>query len=545
MPSSWGSSSFPSFIGLLTDWWWFREIGYQIVFTRELVTRVLLFLVVGGLTSGLLYLNLRIAQRGLIPNPVVLRFIQSAPRVDITRPLRRLSLPVSLGLGLLAGLAATPAWELVLQVIYRTPFGITDPVFARDIGYLRLHPARPLGGARLPVHPRRHLAAAADPDLRAPGRHRPRPPAAQHRAHGRDAHRHPAGGVLFVLTALRLWLVDIPSLLYSTTGPLVGASYTDLHATLPALRISAIAAVIAAVAVIWGGVRQRAAALRAPGHRRLHRAGRRGARSGPGGDAEVRGGAHRADPGDAVSPASHRRDPPGVGHRQRGDPGAERRGQPHAGRHPGQRADHRERAALGPRSAAEDLRPAPGDPHLLRLRLGGRRPLLDRRAVPAGAALAPRAEPRVAADADLHQRAPHLHPRHGAHAEPGQPGDARRPAGAVRQGPAAGLDRVAQAHAARRSTTASSPTTTSSSAPSSGSSTTRRARRTSTPPTRARAACRWAMSCAEPPRRGSAPRRSCSRRTSPTTAGCSTTATSWRGRRRRCRSSASIAIPTW
>src|SRR3970282_1735075 len=81
---------FPSLISLLVDWWWFSEIGYQIVFTRELVTRVLLFLVVGGLTAGLLYLNLRIAQRGLVPYPVVLRFVQSAPRVDITRPLRRL-----------------------------------------------------------------------------------------------------------------------------------------------------------------------------------------------------------------------------------------------------------------------------------------------------------------------------------------------------------------------------------------------------------------------------------------------------------------------
>ena len=39
--------------------------------------------------------------------------------------------------------------------------------------------------------------------------------------------------------------------------------------------------------------------------------------------------------------------------------------------------------------------------------------------------------------------------------------------------------------------------------------------------------------------------RSSSRRTSPTTAGCSTTGTSWTGRRRRCRSSGSIAIPTW
>ncbi|MEA2724285.1 MAG: uncharacterized protein QOH59_2056, partial [Gemmatimonadales bacterium] len=61
----------------------------------------------------------------------------------------------------------------------------------------------------------------------------------------------------FVLTALRLWLVDIPGLLYSTTGPLVGASYTDLHATLPALRLSAFAAILAAITIVLGGVRQR------------------------------------------------------------------------------------------------------------------------------------------------------------------------------------------------------------------------------------------------------------------------------------------------
>jgi uncharacterized membrane protein (UPF0182 family) len=54
----------------------------------------------------------------------------------------------------------------------------------------------------------------------------------------------------------------------------------------------------------------------------------------------------------------------------------------------------RERAAVGPRAAAPDVRPAPGDPHLLRLRLGRRRPLLDRRPLPAGAALAARAELR-------------------------------------------------------------------------------------------------------------------------------------------------------
>nr|AUN36812.1 rhomboid family integral membrane protein [uncultured bacterium] len=245
----------PTLMGMLVDWWWFQEIGNQVVFTRELVTEVLLFLVVGGLTFAVIYLNLRIAQRGLVPYPVVLRFTQGAPRVDLTQPLRRLSLPGSLFLGLLAGLAATPAWSLVLRLIYRTPFGIADPVFGRDVGYY-VFTLPGLSAALgflsgltvislvlvLPIYA-----------LRGDIVFRPRRLAVEP-----SAGMHLAGllAVFFVLLALRLWLVDIPNLLFSTTGPLVGASYTDLHATLPALHVSAVVAVLSALAVLYGGMRR-------------------------------------------------------------------------------------------------------------------------------------------------------------------------------------------------------------------------------------------------------------------------------------------------
>jgi len=98
--------AFPAFTALLTDWWWFQEVGYEVVFTRELLTRSLLFLVVGAVTSGALYLNLRIAQRGLVPYPVIVNAGPSVPALDLTRSLRRLSLPFSLVLGLLVGLGA-------------------------------------------------------------------------------------------------------------------------------------------------------------------------------------------------------------------------------------------------------------------------------------------------------------------------------------------------------------------------------------------------------------------------------------------------------
>jgi uncharacterized membrane protein (UPF0182 family) len=247
---------FPGSSDLLTDWWWFREIGYQIVFTRTLTTRVLLFLAAGGLTAGVLYLNLRTAQRGLVANPILLQLAESAPRLNITVALRRLSLPVSLGLGLLAGFAGTAAWQLVLLAIQGVPFGIADPVFSRDIGfYVFTLPAlsSALGflvtltilslALVIPVYGVRGDLVAG------PGRILVEPSAGLHIAI--------LLAVLFTLFGLQLWLIDVPSLLYSTTGPLIGASYTDLHASLPALRLSAVVAALAAVAVVIGAARGR------------------------------------------------------------------------------------------------------------------------------------------------------------------------------------------------------------------------------------------------------------------------------------------------
>ena len=46
------------------------------------------------------------------------------------------------------------------------------------------------------------------------------------------------------------------NLLYSDTGPLFGASYTDVHVSLPAIRLSAIVSIIAAAMVIYGVIRR-------------------------------------------------------------------------------------------------------------------------------------------------------------------------------------------------------------------------------------------------------------------------------------------------
>jgi uncharacterized protein len=245
----------PAIPRVLAEWWWFSEIGYQVVFTRELFTRGALFLGGGALTAVVLYVNLRIAQRGIVPHPIVLRVGQSVPDVDVPAMLRKVSLAVVLGLGLLGGLAATSAWETVLQALHATSFGISDPAFGRDVGWYVF--TLPAISAALG-----YLSGLATvvllmlvPLYFLRGDIIPRPTAIRIEPSA-GLHLAAVVGVMFLLTAVRLWMVDMPELLYSTTGPLVGASYADMHASLPALRVTAVLALAAGLLVIVGGLRR-------------------------------------------------------------------------------------------------------------------------------------------------------------------------------------------------------------------------------------------------------------------------------------------------
>src|SRR5256714_8236077 len=117
----------------VAEWLWFQALGYERVFTTRLVAEALLGVGVGGLVFAFLYLNLRIAQRGLVPNPLVVQFSAGAAAVDVTRLVRRLALPSALGLALLFGMGAAGSWLGALQFLHRTPFGVPHRVCAHDV----------------------------------------------------------------------------------------------------------------------------------------------------------------------------------------------------------------------------------------------------------------------------------------------------------------------------------------------------------------------------------------------------------------------------
>jgi uncharacterized membrane protein (UPF0182 family) len=244
----------PTFVGFVTDLFWFREIGYQTVFITELTTKVGLFVFAGLVTYAFLALNARLARSGPSRVPVLWRMSPELPPVDVAASLSKVATPLVFVLALLFALGAAGSWMDLLRFINRTAFGVTDPVFGRDVGfYVFVLPAMAtlLGSLRSLVI----LTLFGVVILYILRGRISLPP--QRITLSSPADRHVAALLVayLFLTALQIWLVRIPELLYSNTGPLVGASYSDLNARLPALHAVAGTAIIGIGLVIYGMLR--------------------------------------------------------------------------------------------------------------------------------------------------------------------------------------------------------------------------------------------------------------------------------------------------
>jgi uncharacterized protein len=168
-----------------------------------------------------------------------------------------LSLPVSLVLALLVALLAAAEWRTVVQFTHRAPFGVSDPVFGRDVSYYVFtvpllakalgFTALVLGIAYVAIVVPIYLARG-EIGIRA-ARFRVEPLAA--------VHLGALTAVLLVVEALRILLVDVPDVLQASHAPLQGASYTDLHVTVPLLRVTAVLALVSAGIVLWNAARHR------------------------------------------------------------------------------------------------------------------------------------------------------------------------------------------------------------------------------------------------------------------------------------------------
>jgi hypothetical protein len=124
-------------IEMLTDWWWFQEVGYEKVFLVTFLTQLrvaaLFGLVFFVIFFGNLFLANRLSSRGYWVDQDQL--LQIPPWEIGRKSLSRLILLASVLFGLFAALRGSAHWEDFLQFFNATPFQISDPLFSRDIGF--------------------------------------------------------------------------------------------------------------------------------------------------------------------------------------------------------------------------------------------------------------------------------------------------------------------------------------------------------------------------------------------------------------------------
>lgn len=246
---------FPAAVRLAADLFWYREIGFERVFTTELVTKGLLFVIVSVVAYGVLALNLRIARRGGPPNTV---FSGQLPPnlVELIERLPRLTTPAAAVFAVLTGISGAAAWMTALQFLNGTPFGATDPVFGRDIGFYTF--AMPAYSMLLGLLSALTVLSALLTGFVYLVRGDIRPPSPRLYLSPKAAtHLGVLVALFLVLAAVRIWVVQIPELVYSTTGPFTGASYADMHARRPGLHIAAVTALLGAAFIGLGISRRR------------------------------------------------------------------------------------------------------------------------------------------------------------------------------------------------------------------------------------------------------------------------------------------------
>lgn len=238
-------------IDTYVEWLWFGELGYRSVFTTQLFTRLVVFLIASVLIGAIVFAGLALAYRTRPvfvpttgPNDPVARY-----RTAVMSRLRLVGIGVPAFIGVLAGIVAQSYWTRIQLFLHGGSFGITDPQFGMDLGFYAFDlPFYRLVLSFLFVAT--FLAFIANlvshylfGGIRLSGRSGALTRAAR-------IQLITLVGVLMLLKAAAYWLDRYELLSHTRSGkPFTGAGYTDINAVLPAKLILMAIAVICAAAV--------------------------------------------------------------------------------------------------------------------------------------------------------------------------------------------------------------------------------------------------------------------------------------------------------
>ncbi|MGH3446922.1 MAG: UPF0182 family protein, partial [Nocardioidaceae bacterium] len=241
------------FVQVWTGHLWFASLGFSGVYTKVLVSRVVLFFVFGLVFAGVVGGNIYLAHR-MRPilfsdgyrNPTMERYQEAI------EPYRRwVLIGISVVLFLFAGASGSGHWKTYLMWRNGVPFGQGDVYFHKDIGfYVFGYPwyryLLDFGFTALVIG---IIAAALTQYLYGGIRLR-----AKHDkiSLGANVQLSVLLGLFVLLKAVAYWL-DRYGLALDDSGLINGVTYTDAHAVLPSKSVLAIIALICA-ALFFGNV---------------------------------------------------------------------------------------------------------------------------------------------------------------------------------------------------------------------------------------------------------------------------------------------------
>jgi uncharacterized protein len=240
---------------LYTEWAWFEVLGLSSVFWRRLSAEWLLLLASWLLASSVLLGNWWLA-RWLAGGQMTIpwlrqrrtqyRVVAEPTTLVIAAQVANVLLAVTaLSVGLFFALPVRALWLVALMSFHGVSVGQSDPILGRDLGFYLFHlPWQSFGqgwllwlvlvafgGAAL-VYLGSYSAGRLTAKVRILGTHR----TWLHLPRAAERHLLLLGALAFGLLAWGYQL-DIPRLLYSTSGAAYGAGYTDIHARLPVLHV--------------------------------------------------------------------------------------------------------------------------------------------------------------------------------------------------------------------------------------------------------------------------------------------------------------------
>ena len=235
--------------GLFEDWLWFKDLGYTQLFWTPILSKLLfqavngtiLFIFIAGTLFSIrhaivTFVNERLRLRLRLVQDMN-RPILSLSQRKVTVWLIAISAVVSFGVSFVAGFTG---WLAVLSFAHATPFGRLDPIFGKDLAFyfFQLPFLKTIFNAFFGPLFLLTLFTTIFYIVTGVLRFRSKKLWQSGAVSLGSARKHLAFliGILFALKAFGYYL-DIYQLLYSVHGHVVGAGYTDLTATLPALKI--------------------------------------------------------------------------------------------------------------------------------------------------------------------------------------------------------------------------------------------------------------------------------------------------------------------